>query len=53
MSAPIKIENVTKRYGARTVLDDISLHIQPGEFVVFLRPVGLRHVHAFAHDQGA
>jgi multiple sugar transport system ATP-binding protein len=40
MSASIKINNVTKRYGALTVLDAISLTIEPGEFVVFLGPSG-------------
>ncbi|WP_116132814.1 ABC transporter ATP-binding protein [Tropicimonas sp. IMCC34043] len=40
MSAPIEIANITKRYGALTVLEDITLHIEPGEFVVFLGPSG-------------
>ncbi|MDR7030728.1 ABC transporter ATP-binding protein [Rhizobium rosettiformans] len=40
MSASIEIDNVTKRYGALTVLDDISLSIEAGEFVVFLGPSG-------------
>ena len=40
MSATIDILNVTKTYGALTVLDDISLHIEAGEFLVFLGPSG-------------
>jgi len=40
MSAAIEIRNVTKRYGALTVLDDISLSVAAGEFVVFLGPSG-------------
>jgi multiple sugar transport system ATP-binding protein len=40
MSASIEIKNVTKRYTALTVLDDISLSIADGEFVVFLGPSG-------------
>ena len=40
MSATIDIANITKAYGALTVLEDISLHIKAGEFVVFLGPSG-------------
>ncbi len=40
MSASIEIRNVTKRYGGLTVLEDISLSIAAGEFVVFLGPSG-------------
>ncbi|MAM62949.1 sn-glycerol-3-phosphate ABC transporter ATP-binding protein UgpC [Maritimibacter sp. UBA3975] len=40
MSAEIDIRNLTKRYGGLTVLDDISLSIAAGEFVVFLGPSG-------------
>ncbi|THV09998.1 ABC transporter ATP-binding protein [Rhizobium rhizophilum] len=40
MSASIEIDNVTKRYGALTVLEDISLSIGAGEFLVFLGPSG-------------
>ncbi|OJF93787.1 ABC transporter ATP-binding protein [Pararhizobium antarcticum] len=40
MSASIEITNVTKRYGALTVLSDISLAISAGEFIVFLGPSG-------------
>ncbi|MDH4413537.1 MAG: sn-glycerol-3-phosphate ABC transporter ATP-binding protein UgpC [Rhizobium sp.] len=40
MSASIEIDNVTKRYGALTVIEDISLSIEAGEFVVFLGPSG-------------
>ncbi|SPJ26208.1 ABC transporter ATP-binding protein [Palleronia abyssalis] len=40
MSAAIDIRHLTKRFGALTVLDDISLQIEDGEFVVFLGPSG-------------
>ena len=40
MSASISIKNITKRYDSVTVLDDINLHIEDGEFVVFLGPSG-------------
>ncbi len=36
----IQIENLTKRYGAKTVLDNISFHVNDGEIVGFLGPNG-------------
>ena len=32
----LKIENYTKKYGDKTVVDDISLHIKPGELYGFI-----------------
>jgi ABC-type polar amino acid transport system ATPase subunit len=40
MSWPIHLRNVTKRYGTRTILDDISLTIPPGETVALIGPSG-------------
>ena len=40
MSAAIEIRNVTKNFGNLTVLDDISLNVNAGEFVAFLGPSG-------------
>ena len=36
----ITVENVTKRFGAFTALDDVSLAIEPGEFFSLLGPSG-------------
>ena len=36
----VKIENVTRAYGKLTVLKDIILDIDDGEFVVLLGPSG-------------
>src|SRR5262245_10423830 len=33
---PIALEGVTKRFGARTVVDGVSLSVDPGEVVGFL-----------------
>jgi multiple sugar transport system ATP-binding protein len=38
--ADIRLNNVSKRFGAVRVLEDISLSIASGEFVVFLGPSG-------------
>jgi len=36
----IKIEGLTKRYGARTVVDGLDLHVEPGQVYGFLGPNG-------------
>src|SRR5215469_9462684 len=36
----LSIEHLYKRYGAATVLDDINLNIETGEFVVLVGPSG-------------
>ena len=36
----VKFDRVSKRYGERTVVDDLSLEIADGEFVVLLGPSG-------------
>jgi ABC-2 type transport system ATP-binding protein len=36
----LKIENLTKRYGKRTVVDDLSFTVEPGRVTGFLGPNG-------------
>ncbi len=36
----IQVDHVTKRFGAFTVLNDVSLHVQEGELVALLGPSG-------------
>lgn len=36
----IELKNVTKKYGDRVIIDDLSLTIKDGEFVVFSGPSG-------------
>lgn len=36
----IEIENLTKRFGERTVLDDISLSVAAGEILAVVGPSG-------------
>ena len=38
--AAIEIRKASKRYGAFTALNDIDLHIRPGEFMTLLGPSG-------------
>lgn len=40
MTADVDIRGVSQRYGTATVLDDVTLHIAAGEFVVLLGPSG-------------
>lgn len=40
MSVSIDIDNVIKRYGNTTVINGLSLHINPGEFFTLLGPSG-------------
>jgi len=40
VTADIEIRNVSKQFGAMTVLEDLSLSIKAREFVVFLGPSG-------------
>ena len=39
-SYALEIEHVTKRYGANTVVDDLSFRVQPGRVTGFLGPNG-------------
>ena len=36
----IEVENLTKRYGARTAIDSISFSVPDGSIVGFLGPTG-------------
>ncbi|QSW98865.1 ABC transporter ATP-binding protein [Haloterrigena alkaliphila] len=38
--ARVRLENITKRYGDETAVDDISLEVEDGEFVTFVGPSG-------------
>ncbi|ELY68956.1 ABC transporter ATP-binding protein [Natrinema versiforme] len=38
--ARVRLENVTKRYGEETAVDDISLEVEDGEFVTLVGPSG-------------
>ncbi|GAA1465730.1 ABC transporter ATP-binding protein [Microbacterium thalassium] len=56
----VRLEGVTKRYGDAVAVDDLSLSIEPGEFISFLGPSGcgktttLRMIAGFEHpDAGS
>jgi putative spermidine/putrescine transport system ATP-binding protein len=38
--APLSLVGLTKRYGEVTAVDDVSLEVEPGEFVTLLGPSG-------------
>ena len=40
MTAVVEVEHLTKRYGALTVVDDVSFAIEQGEFIGLLGPNG-------------
>ena len=40
MQTSIRVEHVTKQYGAQTVLNDISFSLAPGEMICLLGPSG-------------
>ena len=53
-AARSRCERVTKVYdGGVVAVDDVSLEVRPGEFVVLVGPVGLRQVDAAADDRRA
>ena len=44
----IRVRNLTKRYGSATALDNVSLDIESGEFLVLLGAFRLRKNHVTA-----
>ena len=40
MSGMLKAENVTVRYGARTVVQDLSFELKEGEWLMLVGPNG-------------
>jgi iron(III) transport system ATP-binding protein len=42
MSVAISIDKVVKKFGSTTVINGLSLQVEPGEFFTLLGPVRLR-----------
>ena len=42
--ASVELKNLTKRYGASAVVDDVSLLIEHGKLVCLLGPVSYTHL---------
>jgi len=40
MARNLRLENLTKRFGALTAVDRVNLEIEEGEFICFLGPSG-------------
>ena len=49
--ASVELQQVRKTYdGKNVIIHGMDLHIEHGEFVVFVGPLGLRQIHLAAHD---
>jgi len=42
MSPALELQNLTKRFGEKTAVDDLSLRLEPGSFTGPLAPHGAR-----------
>ena len=42
--APVALRHIVKNFDNYRAIDDLSLDIEPGEFITFLGPVRLRQV---------
>ena len=48
----IEVQNLSKRYGDKLAVDDVSFVVQPGMVTGFLGPERCREVHHHADDRG-
>ena len=46
----IKVENLTKAFGPKLAVNDVSFTVERGEVLGFLGPNGAGQVHHHAHD---
>ena len=49
----VRMENVVKRFGTFTALNEVSISIMEGEVVVIIGPSGIWEIDASAHHQPA